>query len=58
MPNIGVINMDWPIIIIVILAIFLFIKIISKLVRIAIGVVILATLAYYLLGMENALIMF
>lgn len=58
MPNTGVINMDWPIIIIVILAIFLFIKIISKLVRIAIGVVILATLAYYLLGMENALIMF
>lgn len=50
--------MEWPMIIIVILAIFLFIKVISKLVRVAIGVAILAIIAYYLLGTENAMIIF
>lgn len=38
--------MDWPIIIVVILAIFLFIKVISKLVRIFIGIAILAAIVY------------
>ncbi|WP_169819117.1 hypothetical protein [Anaerobacillus arseniciselenatis] len=50
--------MDWPIIIIVILAIFLFIKVISKLVRILIGVGILAAIVYFFLSLDLAMIMF
>lgn len=50
--------MEWPMILIVILAIFLFIKIISKFVKLAIGVVIIAIIAYYLLGIDNAMVIF
>lgn len=50
--------MDWPIIIVVILAIFLFIKVISKIVRILIGVAILATIVYFVMTKTDlALIM-
>ncbi len=51
-------GLDWPIIIIVILAIFLFIKVISKLVRILIGVGILAAIVYFFLSLDLAMIMF
>lgn len=49
--------MDWQTIIIVILAIFLFIKVISKLVRLIIGVAIIGLIAYFVLNMNVALIM-
>lgn len=40
--------MDWTMILIVILAAFLFIKVIGKLVRMLIGVALLATIVYFI----------
>ncbi|WP_161568138.1 hypothetical protein [Anaerobacillus alkaliphilus] len=50
--------MDWTMILLIILGIFLFIKVISKLVRILIGVALIAVIAYFVLSMDIAMVMF
>lgn len=50
--------MDWPIILLVIFGIFLFVKVISKLVRILIGVSVLAIIVYFVLSMDIGMTMF
>jgi hypothetical protein len=50
--------MEWPMILLIILGIFLFIKVISKLVRIIIGVALLAIIAYFVFSMDLGMISF
>lgn len=49
--------MEWPMILLIIIGIFLFIKVISKLVRIIIGVAIIAMIAYFFLSMDLGMIL-
>ncbi|MCT8138151.1 hypothetical protein H1D32_10535 [Anaerobacillus sp. CMMVII] len=50
--------MEWPILLLVIVGIFLFIKVISKIVRIIIVVALLAMIVYFVSSMDFAMIMF
>ncbi len=50
--------MDWTIILFIILGVFLFIKVISKLVRIIIGIGIIVAIGYFILSMDLSMVMF
>ncbi|QOY35723.1 hypothetical protein AWH56_024175 [Anaerobacillus isosaccharinicus] len=50
--------MEWPMIFLVIIGIFLFIKVISKLIRIVIGIALLAIIAYYVFSIDLTMVMY
>lgn len=54
--KIGGVQMEWSVILMIILVAFLFIKVISKIVRILIGIALIVVIVYFVSSIELALI--